>query len=174
MATNLNTLSSSMRSRNTVLGKHDLQLILDEAVLRAGEGAGLSAKSSVLDFETAGTIGAGAFTLTFVTGNETDPDGWKQVGNTDFDCPAGKGGIYQLSATVTHATAAANDELTIEIKVNGTVVAADTDNGGGAGSRAVSASIGVALIPTDTVTFTGIATAAETMTLGRISIASIG
>ena len=111
--------------------------------------------SSVLDNETAGGFTAGNNDLVFASGNENDPDGWKQVDNKTFKVPAGKAGRYLLVCNCSGEQADANSTLIVEIKVGGAVVGSGNDDrDNAAASRYVSVTALVDLVVGDDVTVT--------------------
>ncbi len=115
------------------------------------ERSGAIVLSAVLDNETAGGFSAGSNDLVFGSGNESDPDGWKQVDNKTFKVPAGKAGRYLIACNVMGEIADALSTFIIEIKVNGATVASSNDDRDNLGGRYNSATALIDLVVGDDV-----------------------
>lgn len=129
--------------------------------------------STVEDVESSGSTGNGSFTSTFTSGNETDPDGWKQGDDQTYTVPVGKAGHYIINMSMRTTGHSSGDRITASINVGGSDLASDTNVTEGTGDRNVSVSIGVTLLEGQDVLFKGFSTANRNISFRRISISQI-
>lgn len=161
MPTNTNTLMSQLRSRGTVIAKHDLELILAEAVLRAGEASPSIEYGSLAGVDNGGVPRSGLLTTPADLDDYTPFLGPSDESSSlitasqaagTLTVGAGGAGVYRVSFSMVVSPAAGAGDLTLILQVDGSsnssieYLVSDLD-AAGAGQQLVRAPTAEAVFP---------------------------